>query len=89
MQYTSETHSFKLTLKSITPNPKNILEYDWVVTLSDGYEFYAPMGSKSISFPNTRLEVIIERLKRANRYKDDYLANAINEKIDEVYREYS
>lgn len=88
VQYIMGSHSFKITLKLKTPNPTNILEYNWLVKLSDGHEFYVPMGPKLISYPNTRLGVIIEKLKLANRYQDDYLANAINDKIDEVYREY-
>ncbi|UTR12112.1 hypothetical protein MM300_07420 [Evansella sp. LMS18] len=88
IQYNIGNHSFKLILKPIVPFPTDILQYDWKVILSDGYECVAPMGAKLLSYPETRLEVIIERLKDGNRYNDNYLANAINEKIDEVYREY-
>lgn len=31
------------------------------------------MGSENLSFSSTRLEVIIEELKKAERYKNDYL----------------
>lgn len=87
-QFNVGAHSFNLTLKKIEPNPNSILHYDWEVTLSDGYIFHAPMGAKNISYPYTRLEVIIDILKKAEKYQEDYLANAINDKIDEVYREY-
>jgi hypothetical protein len=81
-------NTFKLTLIKKTHDPNIILDYDWKVTLSDGTEFLASMGSHHASYPPTRLESIIEKLKDASRYDNSYLANAINDQIDEIYRQY-
>lgn len=81
-------HYFTIKLSKIEPFPTEILQYDWRVTLSDGYEFNAPMGPQNISYPDTRLGVIIEELRKAERYEEDYLANAINDKIDDIYRKF-
>jgi hypothetical protein len=88
IEINDEVDSFKLTLTKKTPNPINIIDYDWEVTLSDGFKFYAPMGSESISFPPTRLEWIINVLKESDKYNYSYLANAINDNIDVIYREF-
>lgn len=45
------------------------------------------MGAQNISYPATRLDDIFDKLKKAERYYDD-LANTINDKIDEIFREY-
>jgi hypothetical protein len=87
-QFHVGNHKFTLTLLKKEPFPTDILHYDWKVTLSDRYEFNAPMGTQNLAYPYTRLGVIIEKLKNAERYQDDYLANAINDKIDDVFREY-
>lgn len=88
--YEVDGHVFKLTLKKpdsdITNTP--LIDYRWTVTLEDGFEFETSMAVDSITFPRTRLEEIIEKLKQANRYHNDYLANAINDEIDKVYRKF-
>jgi hypothetical protein len=86
-RFSIDDHNFTLTLQCITPYPTQILQYDWKVMLSDGVEFDAPMGSDILGYPNKRLDVIIDKLKKADRYQNDYLANAVNDKIDELYRE--
>ncbi|MCR8636787.1 hypothetical protein [Paenibacillus radicis (ex Xue et al. 2023)] len=81
-------HQFTLTLAAILPNPKNILEYDWKVTLPSGIEFTVKMGPVNLGYPSTRLEWIIDELKKRDIYEYDFLANAINDKIDKIYRDY-
>lgn len=80
--------SFTLTLNKIVPLPSSILHYDWEVKLKDNAKFNVSMGSENISYPSTRLEVIIRELEKIGRYQIDYLANNINDKIDEIYRKY-
>lgn len=88
--YEADGHEFKLTLnppKSYMP--EELVNYRWIVTLEDGFEFETSMAADSATFPTTRLGKIKEKLIEANRYQDDYLANAINNEIDKVFREYS
>lgn len=88
VDFNVDSNIFNLQLFSITPFPSNILEYDWKVTLDDGKEFNVSMGEFNISYPPTRLESINDSLVKLERTTNSYLANAINDKIDEVYREY-
>ncbi|MFL0364597.1 hypothetical protein ACH0BF_16455 [Pseudobacillus sp. 179-B 2D1 NHS] len=87
----NEGHSFSLTLvqKNAPLIPEKIIDYNWKVTLADGFEFRAPMGSAQTTYPPTRLENIINALKKAGKYDDPFLAHAINDTIDEIYRKYS
>lgn len=88
VDFNVDSNIFNLQLVSITPCPSNILEYDWKVTLDDGKELNVSMGEINISYPPTRLESINESLVKLERTTNSYLANAINDKIDEVYRAY-
>ena len=86
--YEIDHQKFSLTLDPIDNNSSRIVDYNWIVKLDNGKAFNANMTPTLLSYPGTRLANIIQELKKINEYKDDYLANAINDKIDEIYKEY-
>ncbi|ANU25815.1 hypothetical protein [Planococcus versutus] len=85
--YEVDHHKFSLTLDPIVCYSSRIVDYNWIVKLDDGKFFNAKMTPTLLGYPDTRVANIIQDLKKIDKYEDDYLANAINDKIDEIYRE--
>lgn len=86
--YEIDHQKFSLRLDPIVVNSPRIVDYNWIVKLDNGKFFNAKMTPTVIGYPDTRLANIVQDLEGIGEYKDDYLANAINEQIEEIYKEH-